>query len=76
MAVLFFLPWVTCSERVELGAMSLLPYERGRRPGPLGAVTQSDLDAILAAYANRSYGIKTGQHGQSGVGCNDRSLAH
>jgi hypothetical protein len=58
MAVLFFLPWLTYAKEVAIGDVKLLPYERDRSPGPLGAWTQADMDAILGAYANRPWGLK------------------
>lgn len=35
MSVLFFLPWVTTAEEVQLGSMRLIPYVRGEAPGQL-----------------------------------------
>jgi hypothetical protein len=54
---LFFLPWVSCSEPVHLGAVCLIPYVRKKRPGLLGRITQEMIDAVLGRYGDRKYGI-------------------
>ena len=46
-------PWVQCRELIEIGPVRILPYEHGRLPGNLPDATQTDIDAVLGAYANR-----------------------
>jgi len=48
-----FLPWVEIDEPLTVGPLQLLPYLRGSLPGDLPNATQSDIDGVLNAYANR-----------------------
>ncbi len=47
-------PWVTCNEPIEVGPVRILPYERGRFPGDLTHAKQSEIDAILEAFGERT----------------------
>jgi len=63
MSVLFFLPWVTTAEEVQLGSMTLVPYVRGDAPGQLLGVGQEVLDAILGSYGDQAfYPSRTSTH--------------
>ncbi|MEB0222897.1 hypothetical protein [Pseudomonas sp. 10S4] len=55
MSVLFFLPWVTTAEEVQLGSMRLVPYVRGEAPSELHGVTQGVLDGIFGSYGNQTF---------------------
>jgi hypothetical protein len=46
-------PWVSIREPIAIGPLRLLPYARGAKPGDLPNAVQTDLDAILGAYADR-----------------------
>jgi hypothetical protein len=46
-------PWVTCNEPIEVGSARILPYERGLAPGDLTHAKQTDIDTIMAAWADR-----------------------
>jgi len=66
MSVLFFLPWVTTAEEVQLGSMRLIPYVRGVAPGQVYGINQEVLDAIFGSYAKwksgrRSWANQTGK---------------
>jgi hypothetical protein len=50
---LAFLPWVEIDKSVEIGPVRLMPYLRGRSPGNQPNASQSDIDGVLSAYANR-----------------------
>jgi hypothetical protein len=52
-------PWVHCSDPIEVGSVRILPYVRGELPGDLPHAKQSDIDAILGAYADRPNNIVT-----------------
>jgi hypothetical protein len=55
MSVLFFLPWITTVEEVQLGSMRLIPYVRGEAPGQLHGFGQEVLDAILGSYGDQNF---------------------
>ncbi len=57
MPTLFFLPWIQCSEPLELGQVSLQPFVRGKRPGGLGGIAQDCFDGVLGRYGDVSYGL-------------------
>jgi hypothetical protein len=48
-----FLPWVAIDEPITVGPLRLLPYHRSKLPGDLQNATQTDIDGVLDAYANR-----------------------
>lgn len=50
-AIAFF-PWVITEAAVDIGPIRLLPYQRGKKPGDLKKITQSEIDDVLSAYAN------------------------
>jgi len=52
-------PWVSCGELIEIGSVRIIPYEREHVPGNLPHARQTDLDAILGAYADRPNHIVT-----------------
>lgn len=51
-AIAFF-PWTYIDEPRSFGPLRLIPYCNGILPGDLPNVTQSDIDGVLSAYANR-----------------------
>jgi hypothetical protein len=51
-AVAFF-PWVRCVDPITVGQVRILPYVRGLAPGNTPHASQDDLDAVLAAFADR-----------------------
>ncbi|HSF22681.1 MAG TPA: hypothetical protein VLE20_00530 [Blastocatellia bacterium] len=51
-AIAFF-PWISTDSELVVNDIRLLPYERGRKPGDQAGASQKNIDAILAAYANR-----------------------
>ena len=51
-AITFF-PWVATDGPITVGPVRLLPYKRGMSPGDQPNVSQSSIDAVLAAYAER-----------------------
>ena len=55
MPTLFFMPWCELRDLLQIGPITLLPYERGKHPAPLGKTKQATLDAILGNYAERAY---------------------
>lgn len=55
MPVLYFLPWVSCSDKLIVGDLQLTPYERGVRPTDLNGIPLKDIDAILGNYGNQAY---------------------
>lgn len=55
MPVLFFMPWIHLRDEVRIGQLRLVPYRRERTPGNLGQITQTQLDAVLGNYGERSY---------------------
>src|SRR6267142_710509 len=48
-----FLQWVYLDQPITIGPLRLLPYHRGKLPGPQPRATQADIDAVLNAYSNR-----------------------
>ncbi|MEQ5024976.1 hypothetical protein, partial [Klebsiella pneumoniae] len=55
MSVLFFLPWVSLSEVVEVDGIRFIPYSRGKEPAELRGVPIATLDAVLGSYGNQVY---------------------
>lgn len=51
--VIAFFPWAFVQSPVSVGPLRLLPYQRGVLPGNLPHVTQTDIDCVLSAYAER-----------------------
>lgn len=51
--VVAFFPWVYLDEPLEVADVRLIPYVRGKLPGNSASALQSDLDAVLSAYALR-----------------------
>lgn len=55
MAAIFFMPWIRLREKVSLGPLQLIPYERGTLPGPIGELTQLQLDGVFGNFGDRSH---------------------
>lgn len=51
-AIAFF-PWWGTEVHATIGPVRLLPFAKGRLPGALAQMPQSDIDGVLSAYANR-----------------------
>lgn len=51
-AIAFF-PWWNVARSLTIGPIRLLAYQRTKSPGDLPGATQTDLDGVLGAYANR-----------------------
>lgn len=51
-----FFPWISTAEAVTAGKIRLFPFYRGNAPGDQQHAMQSDIDAILGAYANTPRG--------------------
>lgn len=52
MPVLFFMPWVACPNLIDLGKFQLVPYKRGKLPGMLNGISQTNFDAVLGSYGD------------------------
>lgn len=50
---LAFFPWVYIDEPIIIGSLKLLPYRRNESPGNLPHITQTDIDGVFSAYADR-----------------------
>jgi hypothetical protein len=55
MSVLFFFPWVASRGVLQLGSLSLIPYERGQAPGAMHGVSQEIIDAVLGSYGDVAF---------------------
>jgi hypothetical protein len=55
MSVLFFFPWVASRGVMQLGEMSLIPYERGQAPGAMHGISQEIIDAVLGSYGDVAF---------------------
>lgn len=53
-AIAFF-PWVSIDQAIDAGAVRLLPYRRGQHPGCRPEISQTDMDNVLAAYAEHPH---------------------
>ncbi|WP_417910225.1 hypothetical protein [Candidatus Electronema sp. PJ] len=51
---LAFLPWVLLRERTEIGRLRLIPWSRGKYPDDLPYASLSDIDGVMAAYADHA----------------------
>ncbi|PWK32577.1 hypothetical protein [Pseudomonas sp. OV226] len=55
MSVLFFFPWIASHGAMQLGELSLIPYEHGKAPGTIYGVSQEIIDAVLENYGDVAF---------------------
>ncbi|MBP4001375.1 hypothetical protein [Pseudomonas koreensis] len=55
MSVLFFFPWVASRGELQLGELSMIPYEREQAPREMNGVSQEIIDAIIGNYGDVAY---------------------
>ena len=48
-----FLPWITLDQPLTIGKLRLIPYVNRQSPGNTNHAQQSDIDAVIGAYALR-----------------------
>lgn len=60
MAVLFFLPWASIDEEIQIEGLRFIPYSRGESPLELRGIPLATLDAVLESYGNQVVNSRQG----------------